>query len=219
VINDIKKLGGLAALAEAAAYLVGFVLYFLLLDASDYDGPLGQVAFLVDHQDTLFAANLLIYIAASFFLVVLVLALHERLRTNSSALVQIATTFGLIWAGLVMASGMIFGIGTETVVDLYATDPAQAATVWLTIRTVHDALGGGTEIVGGLWILLLSWAAWRSGQLPRALNGFGVAIGVAGIVSVIPSLGVLNIVFGLSQILWFIWMGIILLRAEPGSGA
>ncbi len=150
MINDIQKLGGVAALAEAVAYLVGFVLYFLLLDASGYDGPVGQVAFLVDHQATLSVANLLIYIAASIFLVVLVLALHERLRTGSSAMVQIATVFGLIWAGLVMASGMIFSIGTETVVNLYAADPAQAATVWLTIGAVHDALGGGTEIVGGL---------------------------------------------------------------------
>ena len=71
------------------------------------------------------------------FLVVLALALYERLKAGSPAMVQTATAFGLIWAGLVIASGMVFNIGLGTVVDLYGKDPAQAASVWLAISAVR----------------------------------------------------------------------------------
>jgi len=58
----------------------------------------------------------------------------------------------------------------------------------------------------------VSWAALRGGGLPKALNYLGVVIGVAGIVTVVPALDVLTDVFGLSQIVWFAWLGIVMLR-------
>ena len=107
-MNDFQKMGGIAALIEAAAYVVGFGLYFILLDSSGYVGPVQKVAFLVDNQAIMHIGNLIIYVVFSVFLVVLALALYQRLKTGSPALVQTATAFGLIWAGLVIASGMIF---------------------------------------------------------------------------------------------------------------
>ena len=101
---------------------------------------------------------------------------------------QTATVFGLIWAGLIIASGMIFNIGMDNVVDLFGTDPAQAATVWLAIESVFEGMGGGNEIVGGIWILLVSWAALRAGEFSRILNYLGLVLGVAGILSAVPTL-------------------------------
>ena len=207
-----QKIGGVAALIEAAAYVAGFGLYLTLLDSSGYVGPVRKAAFLVDHQAVIYIANLFIYVIFGVFLVVLALALCERLKAGAPALVQAATAFGLIWAGLVIASGMIFNVGMATVVNLYGKDPAEAALVWLAIGSVQEGLGGGNEIVGGLWVLLVSWAALRGGALPKALNYLGVAIGVAGILTVVPALDVLTDVFGLSQIVWFAWLGIVMLR-------
>ena len=212
--NNLQKMGGVAALIEAAAYVVGFGLYLTLLDSSDYVGPVRKVAFLVDNQGIIYIGNLFIYVVFSAFLVVLALALYERLKADSPALAQTATAFGLIWAGLVIASGMIFNVGIGTVVDLYGKDPAQAASLWLAIGSVQEGLGGGNEIVGGLWVLLVSWAALQGGGLPKALNYLGVVIGVAGILTVVPTLDVLTDVFGLSQIVWFAWLGIVMLRSS-----
>lgn|GEM_PF-1982155 len=53
----------------------------------------------------------------------------------------------------------------------------------------------------------------RAGGLPRALNYLGVVIGVAGILTVVPALEVLGAVFGLGLIVWFVWLGIVVLRA------
>ena len=81
-------------------------------------------------------------------------------------------------------------------------------------------LGGSNEVIGGIWILLVSWAALQSGQLPRVLNYLGVAIGVAGIISVVPALAELFIIiFALGQIVWFIWLGIVMLRSSPSAAA
>ena len=212
-------MGGNAALYEAAAYVLGIVFFIFVVDYSGVIDPVQKVALLVDNQAIMYIMNLIIYVVFGVFLVVLALALYDRLKAGSPALVQTATVFGLIWAGLVIASGMIFIIGMDNVVNLYGQNPAQAATVWLAIDSVFDGLGGGVEIVGGLWILLVSWAALRAGELPKALNYLGVVIGVVGILTVVPGLEVLQDVFGLTQIVWFVWLGIVMLRSSSSATA
>jgi hypothetical protein len=217
VINDLQKMGGISALIEAAVYVVGFGVFVFLLDSSGYVGSVQKVAFLADHKTTLYIANLLIYVVFGVFLVVLALALHERLKAGSPAMVQVATALGLIWAGLVIGSGMIANIGMDFVVDMYEVDPDQAATIWLAISSVQEGLGGGNEIVGGLWVLLISWAALTSGGLPRTLNYLGLVIGLAGILTAVPTLAVLMDVFGIGQIIWFAWLGIVMLRRSSST--
>ena len=68
--------------------------------------------------------------------------------------------------------------------------------------------------------LLVSLAALRAGELPKGLNILGLVVGAVGIISIVPGLtGTLGPVFGLSQIIWFIWLGIVLLRSNPGETA
>ena len=218
-MKKLQKMGGIAALYEAAAYILGMVGFLLVVNISDVADPVQKVALIVDHQAFLFIMHLLIYVIWAVFLVVLALALYERLKAGSPAMVQAATVFGMIWVCLIIASGMVYNIGMETVIALYDQDPAQAATVWLAIESVFNGLGGGNEIVGGIWVLLISWAALRSGGLPKALNYVGLAISVPGILSTIPPLGELGLIFGLGQIVWFIWLGVELLRVRSSAAA
>jgi hypothetical protein len=44
------------------------------------------------------------------------------------------------------------------------------------------------------------------------MNWLGVAIGAAGVLSVIPALKDLAYGFGLLVIVWFVWLGIVMLR-------
>ena len=217
MISDLQKLGGISALIEAALYVTGFALFLTVLDPSGYEGHVQQVAFLADNQVASYIANLLIYVVFGVVLVVLVLALHARFKNDSPAIMQTATAFGLIWAGLVIASGMIANIGNSTVIGLFSENQDQAVSLWLAIITVQEALGGGNEIVGGLWVLLLSWAALSAGKLPKVLNYIGVLVGLAGILTVVPAFDVLMDVFGLGQIVWFAWLGIVMLRENPSA--
>jgi hypothetical protein len=85
---------------------------------------------------------------------------------------------------------------------------------------VFEGLGGANEAIGGIWILLISWAALRIGALSKVLNYLGVVVGVAGIISIVPALGELFVyIFALGQIVWFIWLGIVMLRSNPGKKA
>ena len=224
MLNDLQKVGGVAAPLMAAAWVVGFAVFLGVLTPAGYFDervdPAEKVAILADNQAIVSLSYLIPYVAFGVLLVVLALALYERLKAASPALAQTATAIGLIWAGLVIAAGMVANVGIGNVVDLYARDPTQAGSAWLVIETVVFGLGGQNEIAGGLWVLLISWAALRARQLPRALNCLGVVAGVAGLLTVVPAfemLGaveVLGLVFGLGLIVWFIWLGIIMLRTS-----
>jgi len=206
-MSTFQKIGGVAAFIMATGYILGIAVFIVFLDASGYEGSVGHVDFLVDTKLTQFLAMLASYIVTGIALLVLTLSLHERLRSSAPILMQIATVIGLIWSAIVIASALIFISGMDVVTNMYGTEPERAATVWIAISTVHDALGGGSELLGGLWMLLVSWAALRAGWLAKPLNYFGIIIALAGILSIIPLLEIFTAVFGLSQIIWFFLIG------------
>lgn len=218
-MRNLQRMGGIAALYEAAAYLIAIVGYLLVVGTMDVVDPVERVALLVDNQSFLYVLNLIAYIAWGFFQIALALALYERLKAGSPALVLTATGIGLVWACVIIASGLIANFGMAAVVDLYGKDPGQAATVWTAIASVADGLSGASgETLGGTWVLLLSWVALRIGELPKALNYFGVVIGAAGLLSTVPLLfPVLVFVFALGKIVWLIFLGIIMLRHSPSA--
>lgn len=211
-----QKLGGIGALVAAATFVFGFALFATAL--SDYTTgdptPAESVAFVADHEGLLYLWNAVILILFGIVLVPLVLALYERMRPDAPTVAPAAAVFGIIWAGLVIAAGMIGNIGLGTVADLQETDPAHVEGVWSAIDSVQNGLGGGNEIVGGLWVLLVSWAALQTRALPRGLSFLGIAAGAAGIVTIVPALELVGAIFGLGLIVWFVWAGIILLRRD-----
>ena len=213
-MKDLRKMGGIAALYEAFAYVLGMVFYIFIVDYAGAVEPLEKVALLAENQTSMFLLTLIVFVIFAVFLVFLALSLHDRLKSGSPAMAQTAAAFGLIWACVVIASGMIFIIGMNNVVDLYGTDPSQASTAWVAIDSVFDGLGGGSEILGGIWILLVSLGALQAKAFPKILNYLGVVIGVVGIVSIVPALEALTSIYGLGQIPWFIWLGIVMLRGD-----
>jgi len=215
-VNNLQKWGGLAALGHATAYLAGMVLgitlIFPILDAN----PNQYLKFVADNQTLMYLWNLISYWGSAIALVIMVLALYERLKDNSPALAQIAAAFGLIWAGLIIASGNLMLHNPGVVADLYGKDPAQAVSAWTVLHSVENGITSGNELVGSLWVLLLSVAALRTGQLKRTLNYLGVMLGIAGILTIIPALAEnMIMIFGPGMIVWSVWLGIIMLRRSP----
>ncbi len=219
-MKTLQKFGGFAALYMAIAHLIGIVTFLAVLDYLNITDPAQKVALNVEKQTVIFSTNLLMYVFFGFTLIVLSLALYDRLKSGAPALMQATTAIGIIWAGSLIASGMVANAGLAVIVPLYAKDPAQAALAWQGIEAVTNGLGNANgEILGGLWVLLVSLAALRAGGLPKALNVLGGLVGALGIVTVIPGLTGLTGVFGLGQIIWFVWLGIVLPRNHPGKPA
>ena len=216
-MKHLQKMGGMAALIGAATNLLAIVM-FMALAPKGYgsDDPAQAVAFFADNQALMRVLYQVQYLVFGVSLIFLSLALYERLKAGSPVLTQAVGTFGLIWAFLVIVIGTLSINNLSTVVKLYAQNPAQAATAWLTFNSVETGLGGGggETIVNAIWFLLLSWAALRARELPGILNYLGIGIGVAGIISVVlASLG-LMVVYGLGLIIWLVWLGLVLLRGE-----
>ena len=155
-MRSLQKLGGFAALYLAAAYIVGMIGFLTVVDVSSVTDPVQKVALMADNLAFLYILYLIVYVVWSIFMVVLALALYERLKAGLPAIVQTATIFGIFWGCVIMISGMIHNVGMQNVVDLYGKDPTQAGTVWLTIHSVFRGLGGANEAIGGIWILLIS---------------------------------------------------------------
>jgi hypothetical protein len=207
-----QKVGGFAALYLAMAYLVAMPYFLVFVKYQDAVDPAEKVAVLLSNHDSMRAMYLVTYIIFGIVLAVLALALYARLKDGAPALAQAATAVGLVWAVVLVASGLIFNAGMAAVIELHGTNPAQAVSTWQAIEPVPDGLGGsGGELLGGLWVLLVSVAALRTGGLPKALSWLGVAIGAAGVLSVVPLLQDLKYGFGLLQIVWFVWLGIVML--------
>jgi hypothetical protein len=215
-MKTLQKFGGFAALYMAVAHLIGIVIFLVVLDYLSITDPAQKMALNVDNQLIVFSTYLLMYVFFGFALIVLSLALYGRMHSNAPALMQVATAVGIIWAGSLIASGMVANAGLAAIAPLYSQDPAQAALTWQGIEAVANGLGNANgEILGGLWVLLVSLAALRTGELPKSQNILGLGVGAVGIISLIPGLTDSLIgIFGLGQITWLIWLGIVLLRSS-----
>jgi hypothetical protein len=217
-MKTLQKSGGIAALFMAISHLIGITIFIVVLDYLNITDPAQKLALNVEKQTVVFSTNLLMYVFFGFALIVLSLALYDRMKSGAPALMQVASAIGIIWAGSLIASGMVANAGLATIVALYAKDPSQAALSFQAIESITNGLGNANgEILGGPLTLLVSLAALRAGGLPKGLNILGVLIGAVGIITIIPALNALVAVFGLGQIIWFVWLGIVLLRSNPGK--
>ncbi len=215
-----QMVGGLAALYLAAAFVVAMPYFLVFVKYPSVVDPVEKVALLVSNHDSMRVMYLITYVIFGIVLAVLALALHARLRDGAPTLAQAATAVGLIWAVVLVASGMIFNAGVAAVVGLHGASPVQAVAAWQAIEPVAQGLGGsGGELIGGLWVLLVSVAALRTGRLPKVLNWLGVAIGAAGVISVVPALNDVAYGFGLLVIVWFAWLGVAMVRAPSRAAA
>jgi hypothetical protein len=217
-MKTLQKFGGIASLICAGTYilaigLVATILTPMLDSALPYDQ---FMAFYLPHQSLVFVWHFSMYLVNGTCLALLALALYQRLQPGAPTLALVATCFGLFWTGLVFASGFITLYGWETIGRLSSTDPSQAALLRLVVYTITTGIDTSDRFLGCLWVLLTSWAALRTWQLARPLNYFGLVIGIAGIVSYIaPALNALGFAFGLGVIVWWGWLGIVLLRSNP----
>jgi hypothetical protein len=222
---NLRRLGGLSALILAAAYMVGLVLNFTLLDTSGILDPIEKVSFLLSKQTLFHAQIFFIYVVFGVCLVFLVQALDELLRPAAPALARAGTAFALIWAGLLIGAGNVFIAGLNNVSGAFAQNPAQATAAWLAIDSVHQGLSGTAEIPGGLWTLIVSLAMLQAVRFPRALSYLGIATGIAGLLTIIPMLFMPAVAtYALGHCAWWVWLAVLLLRkgsldaAQVGQG-
>ncbi|HKL70166.1 hypothetical protein [Salibaculum sp.] len=213
----IDRIGAVAAIICGATYVFGFAFLLAVLVPGGFEPGGGEAA------ETLaaIAANrtgvtlwyFVIYIVNALFLAALAAALAERIGRASPGLGRLTLAFGLMWSTLVLGAGMVMNVGLSRVLPLVDAGDAGAMPLWRVVELIENGLGGGNEIAGGAWALVLALTGLATATLPRLLCWFGLVIGVAGLLTALPILSeTVGAVFGLGYIVWFFWVGGVLFR-------
>ena len=214
-MKSLQKAGGIAALTAAATYLfaMGLVVTKLSPMADPGLGFQEYMAFLTAHKSLVFVWHFAMYLVNGACLVVLVTAIQDRLKEASPNLARISATFGYIWTALVFLSGFITNYGNEALIALYGKNQTLAEALKIALETVAIGIDSSDKFLGCLWVGLVSLAALRNKAFPKAFNIFGLAISAAGLIgTTLPSLVAVSYLFGVGAIVWWLAVGIYMLR-------
>ncbi|WP_394203617.1 hypothetical protein [Shewanella waksmanii] len=217
-MSNLQRSAGISAIFQALIYIAAFV-YFGAFWAYPAEGTASdKMAYLAENQLVFSSVYFLMYGVFGVLLAILVVGLYEKLKVTDSSMVKVGSLFGAVWVVLVIASGMLAHIGLSHAIDLMSVSTEKAFDMWTVIVVIIDSLGGGNEFVGGLWVLLISLAALTAKMFTRGLNYLGVIVGLAGIATIYPE-DSLTEIFGITQIVWFIWLGVSLLTQADNESA
>lgn len=212
--KTLQKLGGFCSISLGLIYVIAFIVYGGILDYPKAGATeIERLNFLSDNYLILSTINLISYVLFGILLAVLVVSIHQKIKDYLPNLSILASIFGIIWVGLVIASGMIANIGLNSVIEIGIEEPQKAISIWSSVGIVSEGLGGGNEIVGGVWVLLLSIATFKYSFFSKTLNLLGLLVALAGILTILP-FDLFKEIFGISQIVWFIWIGMSMIRKQ-----
>lgn len=206
------KAGGVAAIGMALCYISMAVIFFGLISLPSGLDSLGRLQYYMQQEYMLVSIGYGIgYLLFGVLLAILLQALRQAIPDSQSAMAGLAERFGNVWLLLMMASGMVALISMEMILRLLDTSTEQALALHNTYQLLTNALGGGIELVGGLWALLLSIAGLKHNIFPKLLHSLGIIVGSLGIATVLHTLPYLKDAFGITQFVWFIGLGLALL--------
>ncbi len=209
----LQKSAGIAGISVALIYIAAFIYFGVFWQYPAAGSAFEKITYLSENQTSFSLMYFLIYILFGVVLSVLVVGLHERLKPTANQAISIGSLFGSIWVGLVISSGMISTIGLSYVIEHSGTSFEKAYEVWRIVSLIAESIGGGNELVGGLWVLIVSIVALKAKVFTDKLNYLGCFVGGSGVATVYPS-EILTIIFGIGQIFWFVWIGISLIKEE-----
>lgn len=213
-----NQLAGTASMLMALIYVCAFVYFGAMVSFPASNEVDVVMAFVTQNVNALWIAYFTIYVIFGVLLAVVVIAIDDILSScvnqTQSRLLRMGTLFGKIWVCLVIASGMIATIGMSHAVSITAVSNEEAYRLWGVVSMLVESLGGGNELVGGVWVLLTSITALKQRMFGNTVNYTGCFVGLAGIATIYPA-EVFTEIFGITQIIWFIAIGVSLIKRSP----
>ncbi len=215
-----NQLAGTASMLMALIYVCAFIYFGAMVSFPASNEADVVMAFVTQNVNALWIAYFTIYVIFGVLLAVVVIAIDDILSScvnqTQNRLLRMGTLFGKIWVCLVIASGMIATIGMSHAVSLTAVSNEEAYRLWGVVSMLVESLGGGNELVGGVWVLLTSITALKQRMFGNTVNYTGCFVGLAGIATIYPA-EVFTEIFGITQIIWFIAIGVSLIKRSPAG--
>ncbi|SCM67673.1 hypothetical protein [Donghicola eburneus] len=203
-----RPFAALAAAVCGLTYLVGLLMYATIFAGADLDAAgvpsIRTIAFIVTHSGALRLWYFSIYVVNGLALLMLVLALSER---NAPLWRRWITGVGFVWSALVIAAGLVAVVALASLPEIYRSAPSDAARHWHIATSLIEGIGGGTELLGALWVLGIATGS----ALVPAQKGLAVVVGTAGVLTLHPALAEAGgAVFGIGFMGLFFWIAVTL---------
>lgn len=206
VFKRSQSIIGIAtSLYMTLAYLAGIIIFIVILRYPEITEEIDKVKIIIEMKSMVFLTNVILYVLFGPVLIMFILFLKSMLDNSETMLVRFSAIIGYIWAGSLTASGMIANGAIEPITRLFSDNPDKAIDLWQMLDTVSMSLGNANgEILGGLMTLGFGIAMLKGIKISRGLGVLGIIVGSIGIISLIPALADLTVVFGLLQLVWFV---------------
>jgi len=155
-MNSLRKAGAISALLMAFIYLLGFAMYMSVLDPGRTLTPDESIKFLNENRLIVMPTMFVLYVLAGINLIILVQSLAAEVKKRAPWQSQTALIIGSIWCAMLIVAGFVYLTGMQAVFSHNTENAEQASTLWLMVKTVFESLGGGNELIGGVWTVLIS---------------------------------------------------------------
>jgi hypothetical protein len=218
-MNGLQKTAGVASIIQALGFVV--VLFFVLvllpiigIRPGDLNSPDKVLPVITSPVLKVYYSLFLVF----GLTLIVTLGVYDRLQGNPPALMQVALAAALASAVFWISYGMFGSAMVSTLRSLNAQNPSLTQGSFVSATIVINGLLNSAPFAGSLNILLWGWAVIQTRKLPAALGYIVVAAGLLRLISFfVPSrLGsLLNTVELILNIIWGLWLGVVLLQGEP----
>jgi len=210
--RQLKSFAGAAFIGMALCYITLFIIYGAILSTPVEANTAEKIAYLIENKGLFNFTYVLGYVLFSCLLCFCVYVIGGLYRQVSQPAMAMATLFGYFWVVVLLCTGMV-GISSHELLASYSTsNPAAADVTYYARNLLTESLGGGIEFIGGMWLLLFGAVSWRHGLLSKSLSAFTLVKGVIGVATLFSAESVLRDLFGITGIVWFLWMGIVMIK-------
>lgn len=154
--------------------------------------------------------NIIIYLIYGLSLLHLTVTLFFAAKRKTP---QTATGFlvmGSIWSGYMLFSGGLAVELINSVAVLYQNNRELAVKIWITGSLIHESVGGGNELIGAIWVGLISYMVPHQKGISTATKRFGYVTTFSGLCTLFESYEIFSSLFGVALILWFLLLYIVL---------
>jgi hypothetical protein len=196
----------------ALCYVTLFIIYGVVLNTPANAPATEIIAYLIEYKSLFNLTYIVGYVLFSCLLCFCVYALYRLYYQVSKVTMVMASLFGYFWVVVLLCAGMI-GIISHELLSSYSPSNTDAAEIIYYARALlTESLGGGIEFIGGVWLFMIGSVCWRHGLLSKPLSAFTLVKGVIGIATLFLAEPVLRDLFGLTGIVWFLWIGIVMIK-------
>jgi len=211
-LKQLKTLAGVAFIGMALCYITLFIIYGAVLTTPADAGTAEKIAYLIENKALFNFTYILGYVVFACLLCFCVYVTGSLYQQASKTTMAMASLFGYFWVVVLLCTGMIGITSHELLATFSTTNPAAAETIYFARMFMTGSLGGGIEFIGGVWLVLIGVVSWRHGLLSKPLTVFTLIKGAIGVLTLICADSLLRDLFGITGIIWFIWMGSALIR-------